>query len=73
MYHSVTPTSGRTYRNNKIVDMTYEVLTHETSCAEMLNPGGFEPQKKMGYLVTAYKSKKKRQGEKVRVLNLSFL
>lgn len=56
MYHSVTPTSGRTYRNNKIVDMTYEVLTHETSCAEMLNPGGFEPEKKMGYLVAAYKS-----------------
>lgn len=56
MYHSVTPTSGKIYRNNKIVDMTYEVLTHETSCAEMLNPGGFEPEKKMGYLVTAYKS-----------------
>lgn len=50
------PTEGRTYRNNKIVDMTYEVLTHETSCAEMLNPGGFDPQKRMGYLVTALKT-----------------
>ena len=50
------PTEGRVYRNNKIVDMTYEVLTHETSCAEMLNPGGFDPQKRMGYLVTALRT-----------------
>lgn len=49
------PTEGRTYRNNKIVDMTYEVLTHETSADKMLNPGGFDPQKRMGYLVSAYK------------------
>lgn len=49
------PTEGRKYRNNKIVDMTYEVLTHETSADKMLNPGGFDPQKKMGYLVDAYR------------------
>lgn len=57
------PTEGRTYRNNKIVDMTYEVLTHETSCAEMLNPGGFDPQKRMGYLVTALRTTDKSYGE----------
>ena len=74
MYHSVTPTTGRTYRNNKIVDMTYEVLTHETSCAEMLNPGGFEPQKKMGYLVTAYKSKDNTKSwEELSAMNVSDL
>lgn len=74
MYHSVTPTSGRTYRNNKIVDMTYEVLTHETSCAEMLNPGGFEPQKKMGYLVTAYKGKDNTKSwEELSAMNVSDL
>ena len=50
------PTEGRIYRNNKIVDMTYEVLTQESSAAEMLNPGGFEPQKRMGYLITATKN-----------------
>ena len=50
------PTSGRTYRNNKIVDMTYAVLTHETTADKMLNPGGFDPQKRMGYLVAAYKN-----------------
>lgn len=55
MYSVERPTKGRTYRNNKIVDMTYEVLTHETSAAKMLNPGGFDPQKRMGYLVDAYK------------------
>lgn len=46
------PADIRTQRNNKIVDMTYEVLTHETSAAEMLNPGGFDPQKRMGYMVS---------------------
>lgn len=51
----IEPTSGRTFRNNQIVDMTYEVLTHEQSAAEMLNPGGFDPQKRMGYMVAAYK------------------
>lgn len=55
MYTVEKPTEGRTYRNNKIVDMTYEVLTHETSAEKMLNPGGFDPQRKMGYLVSAYK------------------
>ena len=57
------PTKGRIYRNNKIVDMTYEVLTHETSCAEMLNPGGFDPQKRMGYLVTALRTTNKSHEE----------
>lgn len=55
MYTVNKPTEGRTYRNNKIVDMTYEVLTHETSADKMLNPGGFDQQKRMGYLVSAYK------------------
>lgn len=46
------PADIKAQRNNKIVDMTYEVLTHETSAAEMLNPGGFDPQKRMGYMVS---------------------
>ena len=49
------PNSGRAYRNNKIVDMTLEVMTHETTVDKMLNPGGFEQQKKMAYLVEAYR------------------
>lgn len=46
---------GRAYRNNKIVDMTYEVLTHEDSVDKILNPGGFEPQKELGYMVADVK------------------
>ena len=54
-YEAITPTEGRAYRNNKIVDMTYEVLTHETAADKVLNPGSFEPQKRMGYAVSAFK------------------
>jgi hypothetical protein len=57
MYTVEKPTEGRIYRNNKIVDMTYEVLTHETTADKLLNPGGFDPQKKMGYLVEAYRNR----------------
>lgn len=54
-YEAKEPTSGRRYRNNKIVDMTFEVMTHETTADKMLNPGGFTQQKKMGYMVEAYR------------------
>lgn len=50
------PTEGRTYRNNKIVDMTYEVLTQESTADKMLNPGGFDQQKRMGYMVAAFRN-----------------
>ena len=46
------------YRNNKIVEMTKAVLTHETTADKMLNPGGFDQQKKMGYMVQAFKQGK---------------
>lgn len=49
------PTKGKAYRNNKVIDMSLAVLTHETATDRLLNPGGFEPQKRMGYLVQAYK------------------
>lgn len=51
----IWPKQGRAYRNNKIVDMTYEVLTHEDSVDKILNPGGFEPQKELGYMVADIK------------------
>lgn len=53
-YESVQPTNDRARRNNKIVDMTYSIMTHETTADKMLNPGGFDPQKTMGYKVAAY-------------------
>lgn len=54
-YEAKEPTSGRRYRNNKIADMTFEVMTHETTADKMLNPGGFTQQKKMGYMIEAYR------------------
>lgn len=50
---------GKLYRDNKIFDMTWEVLTHETTADKMLNPGGFEEQKKMAYLTEAYRNSDK--------------
>ena len=58
-YQTVHPKEGRSARNNKILDMMYEVLTHESSMAEMFNPGGFEQQKRMGYMIQAYKTSDK--------------
>jgi len=49
------PTEGRRYRNNKIIDMTLNVLTHEDTADKLLNPGGFDAQKRTGYMVQAYK------------------
>lgn len=56
MFKSIEDTDGVTYRNNKIVSMSWAVLTNETTASKMLNPGGFEPQKSMGYLVSAYQN-----------------
>lgn len=56
MYSTIEETEGRIYRNNKIVDMSYAVLTHESTADKILNPGGFDQQKKMGYMVAAFKN-----------------
>lgn len=55
-YYTDVPTSGRTYRDNKIIDMTYAVLTNQMTADKILNPGGFDAPKKMGYMVAAYKN-----------------
>lgn len=55
-YYTDAPTSGRMYRNNKIIDMTYAVLTNQMTADKILNPGGFDAPKKMGYMVAAYKN-----------------
>lgn len=52
-YKAEPPIEGRLYRNNKIIDMTWEVLTHSDTADKILNPGGFEEQKQVGYLVQA--------------------
>ena len=55
-YYTDAPTSGRTYRDNKIIDMTYAVLTNQMTADKILNPGGFDAPKKIGYMVAAYKN-----------------
>ena len=58
-YNIVKATKDKEYRDNKIFDMTWEVLSHETTADKMLNPGGFEEQKKMAYLAEAYRNSDK--------------
>lgn len=55
-YYTDAPVSGKQYRDNKIVDMTYAVLTNQMTADKILNPGGFDAPKKMGYMVAAYKN-----------------
>ena len=54
-YKTDAPTSGKDYRDNKIIDMTYAVLTNEMTADKILNPGGFDAPKKIAYKITAYK------------------
>lgn len=56
MFDYVDYTDGTIYRNNKIIDMSWAVLTNETTASKMLTPGGFEPEKRMGYLISAYQN-----------------
>ena len=67
------PIVGKSYRDNKIIDMTYEVLTHETTADKILNPGGFEPQKRMGYMVEAYRNSNKYTWEELQSMNTEDL
>lgn len=55
-YETIPPTNERALRNNKIIDMTLSVLTHETQVDKILNPGGFDQQKLVGYKVSAFRS-----------------
>ena len=55
-YYTETPKSGRLYRDNKIIDMSYAVLSNQQTADKILNPGGFDAPKRMGYMVAAYKN-----------------
>ena len=54
-YYTEAPTSGRTYRDNKIIDMTWAVLTNEMTADKILNPGGFDNYKKVAYQIAAFR------------------
>ena len=55
-YTTEPATTGRTYRDNKIIDMSWAVLTNEMTADKILNPGGFDNFKKNGYMIAAYKN-----------------
>lgn len=55
-YNVTEPTEGKAYRNNKVVDMSWAVLTNETTASKMLTPGGFDTEKRIGYLISAYQN-----------------
>ena len=47
----------RKARNNRLLDLQWAVLTNADTMPKMLNPGNFEPQKKMGRVIRAAKTK----------------
>ena len=51
-------TSGKIANDNKIIDMSWGVLTHEAIASQLLNPGGFDNLKKIGYQIAAFKDPK---------------
>lgn len=46
-------------RNNMIIDMMWGVLTNSDTASKILNPGGFDAQKKAGSIVTILKNNNK--------------
>lgn len=50
-------TSDKDKRNNEIIDMIYAVMTHPNVAPQVLNPGGFEEEKQLGYAVKIVKER----------------
>jgi hypothetical protein len=59
MYHTVQDANGKVANDNKIIDMTWAVLTNEMTAPQILNPGGFAAPKRTGYMIEAYKNSDK--------------
>ena len=55
MYKTARP-KDRNIRNNKIIDISWAVLTNPTSADKVLKPEGFDEQKKVGYMIAAYRN-----------------
>lgn len=54
MFEVVRPKEGtKGYLNNKMFNMQWAIATHASTADKMLNPGNFDPQKRMGYMVAA--------------------
>lgn len=44
-------------RNNEIFDIQWTMLTHQDTMDKMFNPGSFDPQKKIAYVIQCLKNK----------------
>lgn len=74
MYHTIEDSlNTRVGRNNRIFDMTYEILTHESSVDKILNPGNFEEQKLMGYQVEAFRDNPDYTWEQIKGMKIKEL
>lgn len=74
MYHTIEDSlNTRVGRNNRIFDMTYEILTHESSVDKVLNPGNFEEQKLMGYQVEAFRDNPDHTWEQIKGMKIKEL
>lgn len=74
MHHTIEDSlNTRVGRNNRIFDMTYEILTHESSVDKILNPGNFEEQKLMGYQVEAFRSNPDYTWEQIKGMKIKEL
>lgn len=67
LYKTIPPTEGKAYRDNKIVSMTYGILTNRMTADKILNPGGFEEPKKIAYLISAFKNSGKSWNELINI------
>ena len=56
MHPTYEDTTGKIANDNKIIDMSWGVLTHEAIATQLLNPGGFDNFKKIGYQIAAFKN-----------------
>ena len=55
VYSTAIP-KGRNLRNNKIIDLSWSVLTNPATADKVLKPEGFDEQKKVGYMIAAYRN-----------------
>lgn len=47
---------ARDMRNNKIIDLSWSILTNPATADKVLKPEGFDEQKKVGYMIAAYRN-----------------
>lgn len=60
-YYTEAPMQGKLYRDNKVFDMSWAVYTHRAMIDQMLNPGGFDKLKHIGYTIAAFKKAQGRE------------